>query len=619
MTIQQKVPLILALTLVGLLFAVSVTSRVLLLDSFVQLEEREVRLNLQRAHNALLDDLADVSRPVRDYSTYDRMYAFMVNRDPTFAEAEFGNLDTLLANFVGIFDLDGKMIFGKAVDLPSFKPAEIPRGLMEDLAASSDLLRRPGVESPLEGVLMLPAGPMLVALSPILTGERKGPARGTLVMGRWLDAREVNRLEQKTRISLSLLPVSAPKVPADMEAARAALSDDQPALVRPLSQESVAGYLAIKDLHAKPALILKVEVPRQIYAQGKATLRYLILWLFGAAIAFGGVTHLLMSRVVLVPLARLSGEVESIGRRQQVSDRVPMRGNDELTMLAGTINQTLEALERAEESLRKSHAELEDRVRERTAELAASKEAAEAASRIKSEFLANMSHELRTPMNGIMGMIDLALDTDSSAERADYLETARSSAAALMTILKDILDFSKMETETLALRSVQFQVADCVTAALQTLGTTADQKGLQMLSDIGPGVPESVFGDPVRLGQILLNLVGNAIKFTEHGKVTVRVEAQEPTNETIGMHFAVSDTGIGVPPEKLRAIFEGFTQADMSTTRKHGGIGLGLAISAELVKTMGGRMWVESQLNAGSTFHFTVRLRRALQPEPVAG
>ena len=619
MTIQGKVPLILAFTLIGLLVAVSVTSRVLLLDSFVQLEEREVRLNLQRAHNALLDDLAEVSRSVRDYSTYDRMYAFMADHNPEFPETEFGNLDTLRANFVGIFDLNGKMVFGKAVDLPSFQPAQIPQGLREDLAASGNLLRRPGNESPLEGVLMLPAGPMLIALSPVLTGERKGPVRGTFVMGRWLNPGEVDRLAQKTRLSLSLEPMAAPKLPADVEAARLALSSSQTPLVWPLNQRSVAGYLAIQDLHANPALILKVEVPRQIYSQGKATLLYLILWLFGAGIVFGGVTHLLMSRAVLVPLARLSSEVEAIGARQQFSDRVHIRGNDELTMLAGSINHALQALERAEESLLESNAELENRVRERTAELAASKEAAEAASRIKSEFLANMSHELRTPMNGIMGMIDLAMDTDSSTERADYLETARSCAAALMTILKDVLDFSKMETEKLDLRCVQFNVTDCVSAALQTLGTTADQKGLGMASDFGPGVPESVLGDPVQLGQILLNLVGNAIKFTEQGGITVRVEEEGPTDETIGLHFAVSDTGIGIPPEKLDAIFEGFTQADMSTTRKYGGIGLGLTISAELVKTMGGRIWVESQLNAGSTFHFTVRLGRVLQTELVAG
>jgi signal transduction histidine kinase len=618
MTIQRKVPLILALTLLGLLLAVSVTSRVLLLDSFVQLEDREVHLNLQRAYNALLDDLADVSRPALDYSTYDRMYAFMVNHDPKFPEGEFGNLDTLRENFVGIFDLDGKMIFGRAVDLPRFKPAEIPKGLTEHLATSGDLLRRPGVERPLEGVLMLPAGPMMMALSPILTGQRKGPARGTLVMGRWLNTDELTRLEQRTRQSLSLHALSGTKLPPDVEAARSALSTTHTTWVRPLNEQKVAGYLQIKDLHANPALILKIEVARQIYAQGKATLLYLVLWLFGAAIVFGGVTHVLMRRVVLVPLSRLSSEVESIGKRQQVSDRVAVRGNDELTMLAGTINQTLQALENAEESLRKSYAELEDRVRKRTAELAASKEAAEVASRIKSEFLANMSHELRTPMNGIMGMIDLAMETDSSAERTDYLETARSSAAALMNILKDILDFSKMETEKLDLRSVQFNVVECVAAALKTLGTSAGQKGLHLLSDCGPGASEAVFGDPVRLGQILLNLVGNAIKFTEHGLVTVRVHAEEPTDAAIGLHFTVSDTGIGVPPEKLATIFEGFTQADMSSTRKHGGIGLGLTISAELVQTMGGRIWAESQVNAGSTFHFMVRLRRALQAEPVA-
>jgi signal transduction histidine kinase len=616
MTIRRKVPFFLVLTLISLLLVVAATSRVLLLDRFVQLEEREVRLNVQRADNALSDELTDLTQSVRDYANYDRMYAYMVNHDPKLPEGEFGNLDTLRANFVGIFDLAGKMVFGKAVELPNFRPAGIPQGLPQFFGVSGRLLRRPGLESALSGVLLLPAGPMLITVSPILTGERKGPARGTLAMGRWLDRLEVERLSRKTRLSLSLQLINDPGLPEDIAVARPMLSASQPVFVRPLGPTVVAGYLLVTDLQNKPALILKLELPREVYSQGRVTLLYLLLWIFAAGVVFVSAIYFLLDRAVLSRLARLSRGVEGIGKRRQLSKRINVDGDDELTTLGRTINQTFAALEDAEESLRKTNAELEDRVRERTAQLAASKDEAETANRVKTEFMANMSHELRTPMNGIMGMIDIALDTDASAERNDYLETARSSAAALMTVISDILDFSKLEAKQLDLRCVQFSVVDCVATALQTLGETAGQKGLTILSEVGRSVPQTLVGDPVRMGQILLNLVGNAIKFTERGQVAVRVEMNSETKEEIELHLSVSDTGIGIPPEKQEAIFERFTQVDMSTTRKYGGLGLGLTICSQLVKEMGGRIWVESEMGVGSTFHFTVCLQHAPQAEP---
>ena len=632
MSLRKQTLLLYGIILGLVAFFAYTLSRNILLKNYQDLERQQVETNTRRVINIIQTEIDQLSLSTVDWANWDDTYQFVQQPNEAYIASNFSlaSLSNLELDLVLILDDQGQLVFSQGLDYETHTQAPIPEDFLAYFQADSELLNMiPEEGGVVQGLLATSQGPAMISMRPILTSQEEGPAAGVLVFGRYLDDSAVQHLAQRLEIPVSIWSFLDPALPDFQRSAIDHLPVNQSVWVEPVDAERAAGYGRMDDLLGRPAALVETVQGRAIFREGTRSVTTFLVIATCTVLAIFLVTAYMLEKRVLSRLRLLHAGMRTIQTTQNLEVEIPVGGNDELSDLAGGLRAMLAELARSRQALEDANRKLEGRVAQRTqaleetnrllveevadrklaqAELAQARDQAMDALRLKAQILANISHDARTPLNVIMLQADIMraqVYGPLTAQQRELLVSIRESTRQLTEFMNSLLEESQANAGRLTLHREPFNPQELLEQVSSALLPLASRKSLELRTFLQPGMPGEVIGDQLRLEQILNNLVGNAIKFTESGYVEVRIS--RPNDGA--WQIEVEDSGPGVAPENRERIFDPFWQVDGSIARKEmRGVGLGLSIVRQLVTVMRGTISVSDNPNAEHGSLFTIKL-----------
>jgi len=594
MTLRRRVILILSSALILAVGLVYAASRFVLIEDLNEIEETEARKNVERVLSYLDLTISDLGAMALNWAAWDDTYNFIETGDEQYIESNLV-IDSFLhlrLNLMLFANVSGETVFSKTVDLDKEEVVPISPSLQKYLSDNRSLLEQPGTEGSKSGIILLDEGPMLIASWPILTSEKKGPARGTLIFGRYLNVTEINRMAHAASLRMYIQPVRDLNSYSDLaDALVPLLAGGVPIFTKLLNTEYIAGYALLRDIYGNPALVLRVDASRDIYRQGQVSVAYYILVVLAIGLLTIGVSFLILEKQLLSRLTRMVREAIQVTKIGDPTTRLSVVGSDEIALVSQTVNSMLAVLEESAQDLKKGY-EQEKELRQNL----------ETEINKRIEFTRALVHELKTPITPVLAASELLLEEIKEERLMRLVQSIDRGASNLNQRIDELLDLARGETDMLQLNLDSIDPIPLLREIGHEMIPVALSKGQSLTVEL-PSSTLAVSADRERLRQVVQNLLDNAFKYTpDGGSITLRAR-----EDGANLVVEVQDTGLGISEEDKRRLFDPYYRVE-SDKERLSGLGLGLALSKKFVELHGGRIWVKSRKGEGSTFGFSLPL-----------